>query len=176
MLNTARSPLPDLTDQPAKWRMGVKPPNLAMAPVDQERHRSQRSDISTLPRRNHYCQPNAIQVCEELATKYSTPTADTGFASIDLDKHSLSLGDSPNHSRRHRVLEKRPSGWTMTLHCRNPNSGMWHQSSVKLLTPSTNPSLDTTLTCRAMSTFFDRLRPATRMAGKPDLTDDPVCV
>ena len=163
--------------------MGVKPLNLEQwLLVDQERD-TDLEEIGQLIDAHRdeiiYCQPNAIQVCEELATEVLQHLRQIpGFASIDLDKHSLSLIEAIRRIIQEDicVLEKRPSGWTMTA-CAVAIPTQWDVASKFGKTLDTIhepvPRYDIDLS-QAMSTFFDRLRPEKPVwRANRTLTDDP---
>ena len=168
---------------PFKWRMGVKPLDLANWLLLDEQRSSELEEIGQLIDRYRddiiYCQPNAIQVCEELATEVLQHLRQIpGFASIDLDKHSLSLIEAIRRIIQEDicVLEKRPSGWTMTA-CAVAIPTQWDVASKFGKTLDTIhepvPRYDIDLS-QAMSTFFDRLRPEKPVwRANRTLTDDP---
>ena len=168
---------------PFKWRMGVKPLDLANWLLLDEQRSSELEEIGQLIDRYRddiiYCQPNAIQVCEELATEVLQHLRQIpGFASIDLDKQSLSLIEAIRRIIQEDicVLEKRPSGWTMTA-CAVAIPTQWDVASKFGKTLDTIhepvPRYDIDLS-QAMSTFFDRLRPEKPVwRANRTLTDDP---
>ena len=168
---------------PFKWRMGVKPLDLANWLLLDEQRSSELEEIGQLIDRYRddiiYCQPNAIQVCEELATEVLQHLRQIpGFASIDLDTHSLSLREAIRRIIQEDicVLEKRPSGWTMTA-CAVAIPTQWDVASKFGKTLDTIhepvPRYDIDLS-QAMSTFFDRLRPEKPVwRANRTLTDDP---
>ena len=168
---------------PFKWRMGVKPLDLANWLLLDEQRSTELEEIGQLIDRYRddiiYCQPNAIQVCEELATEVLQHLRQIpGFASIDLDKHSLSLIEAIRRIIQEDicVLEKRPSGWTMTA-CAVAIPTQWDVASKFGKTLDTIhepvPRYDIDLS-QAMSTFFDRLRPEKPVwRANRTLTDDP---
>ena len=168
---------------PFKWRMGVKPLDLANWLLLDKQRSSELEEIGQLIDRYRddiiYCQPNAIQVCEELATEVLQHLRQIpGFASIDLDKQSLSLIEAIRRIIQEDicVLEKRPSGWTMTA-CAVAIPTQWDVASKFGKTLDTIhepvPRYDIDLS-QAMSTFFDRLRPEKPVwRANRTLTDDP---
>ena len=168
---------------PFKWRMGVKPLDLANWLLLDEQLSSELEEIGQLIDRYRddiiYCQTNAIQVCEELATEVLQHLRQIpGFASIDLDKQSLSLIEAIRRIIQEDicVLEKRPSGWTMTA-CAVAIPTQWDVASKFGKTLDTIhepvPRYDIDLS-QAMSTFFDRLRPEKPVwRANRTLTDDP---
>ena len=168
---------------PFKWRMGVKPLDLANWLLLDEQRSTELEEIGQLIDRYRdeiiYCQPNAIQVCEELATEVLQHLRQIpGFASIDLDKQSLSLIEAIRRIIQEDicVLEKRPSGWTMTA-CAVAIPTQWDVASKFGKTLDTIhepvPRYDIDLS-QAMSTFFDRLRPEKPVwRANRTLTDDP---
>jgi len=168
---------------PFKWRMGVKPLDLANWLLLDEQRSTELEEIGQLIDRYRddiiYCQPNAIQACDELATEVLQHLRQIpGFASIDLDKQSLSLIEAIRRIIQEDicVLEKRPSGWTMTA-CAVAIPTQWDVASKFGKTLDTIhepvPRYDIDLS-QTMSTFFDRLRPEKPVwRANRTLTDDP---
>ena len=125
-----------------------------------------------------YCESNAIPVCEELAAEVLQHLRQIpGFELADLDEQAPSLIEAIRRIIQEDicVLERRPSGWTMTA-CAVAIPTQWDVASKFGKTLDTIhepvPRYDIDLS-QAMSTF-DRLRPEKPVwRANRTLTDDP---
>tara|TARA_Y100001970_G_scaffold164592_1_gene201132 strand:- start:5416 stop:6309 length:894 start_codon:yes stop_codon:yes gene_type:complete len=168
---------------PFKWRMGVKPLELANWLLLDEQRSNELEEIGQLIDRYRdniiYCEPSATQACEELAAEVLEHLRHLpGLASIDIDKRPASLIEAIRRIVQEDVcvLEKRPSGWTMTA-CAVAIPTQWDVASKFGKTLDTIhepvPRYDSDLS-QTMSTFFDRLRPEKPVwRANRTLTDDP---
>lgn len=168
---------------PFKWRMGVKPLELANWLLLDEQRARELEEIGQLIDRYRddiiYCEQNAIPVCEELAAEVLQHLRQIpGFERVDLDEQAPSLIEAIRRIIQEDicVLERRPSGWTMTA-CAVAIPTQWDVASKFGKTLDTIhepvPRYDIDLS-QAMSTFFDRLRPEKPVwRANRTLTDDP---
>ena len=102
---------------PFKWRMGVKPLELANWLLLDEQRARELEEIGQLIDRYRddiiYCESNAIPVCEELATEVLQHRRQIpGFELADLDDQAPSVIEAIRRIIQEDicVLERRPSG------------------------------------------------------------------
>ena len=169
--------------EPFRWRMGVKPLNLANWLLLDEERSSDLEEIGQLIDRCRddiiYCEPSAVQSCEELAEevlRYLRRIPE--HRSVGLDKQCPSLIEAIRRIIQEDicVLERRPGGWVMTA-CAVAIPTQWDVASKFGKTLDTIhepvPRYGSDLS-KTMSTFFDRLRPEKPVwRANRTLTDDP---